>query len=239
MTIRNTIAVIPARAGSKRIPHKNIRPFGGKPLIAYTIEAAKGCGLFERVVVSTDSEAIAEIARHCGAEAPFLRSAQLADDHTPASEVTVDALERLDPDGHRFAYVAQLMATCPLRDADDVRASFDHFQQLGADAQISLVGFGWTNPWWSVRLDDDGKMHTIFQDQLKVRSQDLPSLYALSGAIWWARTEVVRLERTFHVPGRVGHTLAWSHALDIDTDEDWQLGELLLGHRLQGCGSSS
>src|SRR5580698_5131234 len=114
------VAIIPARGGSKRIPGKNIRPLAGKPIIAYTIAAALESGLFERVVVSTDSEAIAAIARQFKAEVPFLRDQALADDFTPVSSATADALLRLDPAGDRFDSVAQLMPNCPLRTAADV-----------------------------------------------------------------------------------------------------------------------
>ena len=118
------IAIIPARGGSKRVPGKNIRPLAGKPLIAYTIEAALGSRLFHRVVVSTDSEDIAAVARTYGAEVPFLRSAGISDDITPVSAATADALERLDPDEDQYRLVAQLMANCPLRTAEDVRSSY-------------------------------------------------------------------------------------------------------------------
>ena len=121
------LAIIPARGGSKRIPGKNVRPFAGTPLIAYTIAAALDSGLFEQVIVSTDSPEIAEIAIHYGAQVPFLRDEQLSDDFTPVSEATADALFRVDPAGGRFESVAQLMANCPLRTARDVRASYEQF----------------------------------------------------------------------------------------------------------------
>jgi N-acylneuraminate cytidylyltransferase len=237
MNNQKSIAIIPARGGSKRVPRKNIRPFGGKPLIAHTIEAARNSGLFARVVVSTDSEEVARIAREQGAEVPFVRSAHLADDITPVSEVTADALDRLDPEGNRFTFVAQLMANCPLRDADDLRESFDHFRHSGADVQISVVSFAGTNPWWAMRMTGDGRLHPVFEEQLKVRSQDLPPLYAPTGATWWARVDVVRRERTFHVRDRTGYALTWDHALDIDTEEDWQMGEFLLRYNAK-CESS-
>ena len=108
------IAIIPARGGSKRIPGKNVRELAGRPMIAYTIEAACASGLFERVVVSTDSQEIAEIAERYGAESPFLRDAGLADDVTPVSLATLDALQRLDPDGGQYDTLAQLMPNCPV-----------------------------------------------------------------------------------------------------------------------------
>src|SRR5699024_596879 len=103
------LAVIPARGGSRRVPGKNVRPLLGRPALAYTVDAALHSGLFDRVVVSTDSEAVAEVALNCGAEVPFLRDAALADDHTPVSAATVDMLRRLDPSRRWCTSVAQLM----------------------------------------------------------------------------------------------------------------------------------
>jgi CTP:molybdopterin cytidylyltransferase MocA len=128
---RPALAVIPARGGSKRVPRKNVRELAGRPLIAYTVEAALDSGVFARVVVSTDDEEIARIGRACGAEAPFLRAASLSDDVTPVSAATADALGRLDPYGTVFADVAQLMANCPLRTAEDIRASHVAFRRPG------------------------------------------------------------------------------------------------------------
>ncbi len=137
----------------QRVPGKNIRPLAGKPLIAYTIEAALESKLFHRVVVSTDSEDIAAVARTNGAEVPFLRSAEISDDVTPISAATADALERLDPDGTQYQFVAQLMANCPLRTAEDVVSSHKQFSETAADTQISVVRYGWQNPWWAMRRD--------------------------------------------------------------------------------------
>jgi N-acylneuraminate cytidylyltransferase len=221
------LAVIPARGGSKRVPGKNIRPLNGRPAIAYTIEAALESGVFERVIVSTDSAEIAEVAREHGADVPFVREAALADDHTPVSLVTVNALERLDPAGERYGYVAQLMANCPLRTADDVRASWEQFAATGARSQISVVRFGWLNPWWAMRRGADHVLAPVFASQVTVRSQDLDELYCPTGAIWWATAETLRRDRTFHVEGRTGCELPWTRGVDIDTEDDWAMAELL------------
>ncbi|HEX7580537.1 MAG TPA: acylneuraminate cytidylyltransferase family protein, partial [Thermoanaerobaculia bacterium] len=154
---RPALAVIPARGGSKRVPRKNVREMAGRPLIAYTIEAAFLSGVFARVVVSTDDEEIARIGRACGADVPFLRAASLADDVTPVSAVTADALGRLDPYGTVFADVAQLMANCPLRTVADVRASHAAFLASGAPAQISVARYGWQSPWWALTWDAAGR----------------------------------------------------------------------------------
>lgn len=224
------IAIIPARGGSRRIPNKNIRPFAGAPLIAHSIEAALQSGLFERVIVSTDSETIADVAERHGAEVPFLREPALSDDITPVSAATVDALERLDPQGLRYEYVAQLMANCPLRTAHDIVESFQCFVSSKAEAQLSVASYGWQNPWWAMHLDASGRVLPAFPEKLQERSQDLKEVFCPSGAIWWALTGVLRRHRTFHVEGRTGWILPWSHALDIDTEEDFELAEALSRH---------
>lgn len=221
------LAVIPARGGSKRIPRKNIKSLHGKPMIAYTIEAALQSGVFAKVIVSTDDAEIAEISRGYGAEVPFVREATLADDHTPASLVTLDALEKLDPTASTYTRVSQLMPNCPLRDAEDIQKSLEQFQQANADTQLSVNRFGWLNPWWAFKMDKE-RLEPLFPEAFKTRSQDLPTLYALTGALWWAKTDVLRREKTFHTTTRTGFELFWQHALDIDDDDDWQMAEVLL-----------
>lgn len=222
------LAVIPARGGSRRVPGKNVRPLRGRPLIHYTIDAALESGVFAAVVVSTDSEEIAEAARAGGAEVPFLRAAGLADDHTPVSAVTVDALERLDPAGERYAAVAQLMPNCPLRTSADVRASLEQFAGSGADVQLSVCRYGWLNPWWAMSLGPQGVLAPLFAERLADRSQDQPELYCPSGAIWWAKAAALREAGTFHVPGRTGWVMPWEHALDVDTEDDWRMVEAVV-----------
>jgi N-acylneuraminate cytidylyltransferase len=224
--------VIPARGGSKRIPGKNIRELCGRPLIAYTIEAAIEAGLFARVVVSTDSPEIAALAVRLGAEVPFLRSANLADDQTPVSAATVDMLERLDPDGRRFHTVAQLLPNCPLRTAEDIQASFGQFVDTGAGSQLSVTRFGWLNPWWAMRRDERMRLTPLLEEAMTKRSQDLPEVFCPTGAIWWARAEGLREQRTFHTPDRTGWEIPWRRAVDIDTEDDWQLAELLMARRI-------
>jgi CMP-N-acetylneuraminic acid synthetase len=232
------LAVIPARAGSKRLPGKNILPLGGKPLIAFAIDAARDSGLFARVIVSTDSAIIAEIAKRHGADVPFLREASLADDVTPVSAATADALRRVDPDGTLYASVAQLMPNCPLRDADDVRDSFLQFAATGADSQLSVARYSWQPPWWAMRRSEAYALEPLFPREVTDRSQDLPPLYCPTGAIWWARASVLRETGTFHIEGRTGWEIATAHSLDIDTEDDWRLAEALLGQRT-GLGPAS
>ena len=180
--------------------------------------------------MSTDSATIATVARDCGAEVPFLRDPVLADDETPVSAVTVDAVERLGAGA--FAHVAQLMPNCPLRTADDIRSSHEQFAGSAAPAQLSVARFGFQNPWWAMRRDLQHRLVPLFPDRITERSQDLPELVCPTGAVWWARTSVLIGERTFHVPDRTGWELPWQHAMDIDTEDDWQLAELLLRRSL-------
>jgi pseudaminic acid cytidylyltransferase len=225
---RAKIAIIPARGGSKRIPGKNIRDLLGKPMMAYTIQAACESGLFERVVVSTDSEEIANIAERYNAEVPFLRDATLSDDVTPVSLATLDALQKLDPKGERYDTLAQLMPNCPLRSGADIQHSHAQFRDSGSPSQISVVRYGWQNPWWAMRRNEEFELEPVFQDQLKERSQDLPELFCPTGAIWWASAEALRREKTFYMERRTGWEMPWQRGIDIDTPEDWAMTEVLL-----------
>lgn len=229
MSAGGTLAVIPARGGSRRVPRKNIREMHGRPLLAYSIAAALDSGLFGRVVVSTDDAEIADVARAEGADVPFLRSPALADDITPVSRATIDMLERLEAAGETYADVCQLMPNCPLRTAEDVVASHRQFKDQPADAQLSVAPYGWQNPWWAMRRATDGSLDALFPDAMQQRSQDLPEVYGPTGAVWWARTGALRRAETFHLPGRTGWVIDWTHAIDIDTEDDWRLAEALMG----------
>ena len=198
-------------------------------MIAHTIAAAWESGVFARVVVSTDVIEIAEIAGQYGAEVPFLRNPNLADDFTPVSEVTVDALSLLDPDGDRYEAVAQLMPNCPLRKAADVIDSYRQFETTGAESQISVVRYGWQNPWWAMLRDERNRLEPVFREKSVARSQDLPELFCPTGAVWWARTRVLRETRTFHVEGKTGWEIPWQRGIDIDTPEDFRMAEVLVG----------
>jgi N-acylneuraminate cytidylyltransferase len=222
------IGIIPARGGSKRIPGKNLRPLLGKPIIAYTIEAALESALFDRIIVSTDSAEIAEVARTFGAETPFLRDQTLSDDFTPVSAVTIDTLQRLDPDGSTFRHVAQMLPNCPLKLANDIKGSYLQFLQTAAESQVSVMRYGWQNPWWAMRRDAHGTMRPLFEQAVRARSQDLESLFCPTGVIWWASVDVLRRAGTYYTPNVAGWEIPWQRGLDIDTEDDWAMAELLL-----------
>jgi N-acylneuraminate cytidylyltransferase len=205
----------------------------GRPLIAYTIEAALQSGIFARVIVSTDDPEVAAVSLRCGAEVPFMRAASLADDYTASSAVTTDALESVDQCGELYSYVAQLLPTIPLRNASDVRASFQQLLATGAPAQISITRFGWLCPWWVFERDPQLRLVPIFPEALQKRSQDLPPLFGPVGAIWWANAKSLRQTRNFYMPDHTGWEIPWERAVDIDTEDDWGMAEVLKQRQLQ------
>lgn len=227
------VAIIPCRGGSKRVPGKNIRPLNGKPLIAYAIESAIKSAIFDAVIVSTDSAEIAEIALSYGADAPFMRGEDLADDFSPVSAATIDALRRTDPNGTLYQNVAQLMANCPLRNTDDILTSYKQFVESNADSQISVTEYGWLNPWWAMTSDEHNTLSPVFKEQMGVRSQDLPRLVCPTGAIWWAKASALLAHGTFYAPNYSGWSMPWERAVDIDTEEDWKMAEVLFSLKVK------
>jgi CMP-N-acetylneuraminic acid synthetase len=219
------IAIILARGGSKRLPGKNVLPFHGKPMLAWSVIAAVESGEFTRVVVSTDDEEIAEIGRRHGAEVPYLRSGA-ADDMAPSSSATAIALKQAEEHwGEQYDCVAQLMANCPLRDAADIRESMKVFANGDAPAQVSCFRFGWMNPWWAFKIDNVHGHEYLFPDTFKARSQDLPHLHCPTGALWIASVSQFKKHGTFYMPGHSFHPLSWISALDIDDAADLNMAK--------------
>lgn len=218
--VSKRIAIIPARGGSKRIPDKNIVDFQGKPMIAWTIEAALESHLFDRILVSTDDEKIADISRQYGAEAPFLR-AKYADDHSPVSEATSAALKQAEHYWkENYDVVVQLMANCPLRSSVDIKSAIDSFQKKNRDFQISCFKYGWMNPWWAVKLGEEGDPTRLFTETADKRSQDLPELYCPTGAIWIAKGKKLQEHGSFYGPNHTFEAISWVSAVDIDDYDD-------------------
>ena len=231
---KGILAVIPARGGSKRIPHKNIKLFIDKPIIAYVLEAAQKSKLFDRVIVTTDDPKIARVVEKFGGEVPFIRESKLADDITPVSSATLDALERVDSDDEKFNIIAQLMPNCPLISPEDILNSYQQFIETDSDSQISVTKYAWMNPWWAMKRDDNYHLKPIFEKEMTSRSQDLPELFCPTGVIWWAKTEVLRREKTFHIPTRTGWVIPWERSIDIDTNDDWKMAEILMKLKMGG-----
>jgi N-acylneuraminate cytidylyltransferase len=200
-------------------------------MLAWSVEAAIKSGCFDRVLVSTDDEEIADAGRSFGAEVPFLRDAA-ADDKSSSSEATRVALSQAE-DHWREQYdtVAQLMANCPLRTATDIRCAFAAFAKRGALAQISAFRFGWMNPWWAARLEPDGQPDYLFPEARLARSQDLPPLYCPSGALWLAQRDAFLAAGTFYMPGHLLQPMEWMSAMDIDDEADFQMAHAFMALR--------
>ena len=225
MVSKGRIAVIPARLGSKRIPSKNTVDFCGKPMIAWTIEAALASGEFERVFVSTDDARAAEIAARCGVPVPFLRE-RATDDLSPVSAATLEALSQIRSREDRvYDEVAQLMPNCPLRSAATIASACRSFSGSGAKLQVSCFKFGWMNPWWAIRMAGDGRGRFLFPDALQKRSQDQEALYCPTGAIWIAKTAALEAAGTFHTKETAFFQVDWKEAVDIDDLADLEMAE--------------
>lgn len=227
MSISDHVAIIPARGGSRRIPRKNIVDFHGKPLIAWSIEAAVKSGCFEHVLISTDDPEIAEVATKFGAIAPFLRQTA-GDDHSPVSLATIATLGQYAAwRGRPAKTVTQLLPTCPLRTADHVRSSVRSFAASGSKFQLSCTDYGPTTPWWAIEIGPDGKPRALFPEAMTKRSQDLAPVFCPSGAIWIADVAALQAAQTFYGPGHIFWPMEWRAGIDIDTPDDLDLARAL------------
>lgn len=220
------IAIIPARGGSKRIPHKNIRAFCGQPMLAYAINAARAAGCFSHIVVSTDDEGVAGVARELGAEVPFLRAANLADDHTGTTPVVIDAIRQLDHLGMTAEHYCCIYATVPLIQADDLKSAHQYLLASQAPFVYTVAEFGFPIQ-RAVRMDERGCVTPFWPEQMTLRSQDLEPAYQDAGQFYWG-SRAAWLGNISPVGGNgVGHILPRHRVVDIDTPEDWHLAELL------------
>ena len=218
-----TIGLIPARGGSKGIPGKNIKPIAGKPLIAWTIEAALRSALLDAVVVSTDDAEIAAVAREAGAMVPFLRPAALAQDSTPGIDPVLHALGLLP----EFAAVLLLQPTSPLRSTGDIDACLQLAKSRQALTVVS-VSEPDTHPYWTYRLGDDQSLQRFVDAAPVARRQDLPPVFALNGALYYAQSEWLRQSKRLVGAETVAYVMPRERSVDIDNLLDWRLAELLL-----------
>lgn len=225
---RRVLAVVPARGGSKGMPGKNLRQLAGKPLIAWTIEAAHRSALLDRVVLSTDDDGIAEVARRFGCEVPFMRPAALATDQAASVDVVLHALENVPG----FEVVVLLQPTSPLRVTEDIDGALKRFETSAAAACVSVTEAD-VSPYWMYRMDDANRLHPIMNAPVPAsRRQDLPKVYALNGAIYVADCEWLARTRAFVTPETVAHLMPGSRSIDIDTDIDFAIAEQILQSRM-------
>lgn len=222
------IAVIPARAGSKGLPQKNIKELNGRPLIAYTIEAAIKSGVFDRIVVSTDGEDIARIAVECGAEVPFLRPNEFAADNSTSIEVINHSLEFLTARGEKYDLVCLLQPTSPLRTEVHIREAYRLYNEKEANSVISVCECD-HSPLWTNTIDSDLRIDHFIVPELSGKTrQDLPTYYRLNGAIYIADTEMLRGYNSFFMDKTFAYMMTKNSSIDIDTEEDFLYAEFLI-----------
>lgn len=221
------VAIIPARGGSKRIPRKNIKPFLGKPIIGRSIETALASGCFERVIVSTDDEEIAAISRQFGAETPFVRPAELADDQAATLPVVAHAVKWLIDRGARPDAVCCIYPTAPLLLPSDIRQGYELLRSTGADYVVSCCEFEFPVQ-RSVEISGEGFLAAAFPEYIDRRSQDLKPLYHDAGQLYWGATNSYVGMVPFFQGRAVPLMMPRLRVQDIDNQEDWARAEFLL-----------
>lgn len=220
------VAIIPARGGSKRIPRKNIKEFCGKPMIAWSIEAARQSGCFSRVVVSTDDVDIAEIALQCGAEVPFIRPAELSDDYTGTIPVIRHAVEWFIRQGQRPEQACCIYATAPFVCPEDIRRGLEILTDTGSDYAFSVTSYPFPIQ-RAIRITRQGRVEMFDPEQFSTRSQDLEEAYHDAGQFYWGRTGAWLAEKMIFSPVAAPVLLPRHMVQDIDTIEDWTRAEFM------------
>jgi N-acylneuraminate cytidylyltransferase len=220
----NNIAIITARGGSKRIPRKNIKDFLGKPIIAYSIEAALQSGIFDEVMVSTDDVEIAEVAQKCGAKVPFLRSAKNSDDFATTVDVLIEVLENYEQLGQKFQYACCLYPTAPFVTVEKLQKALRLLIENNADSVIAVTTF--SHPIWRSLKIENGKLQMNFPENMNKRSQDLPPTYHDVGQLYFFNVakflSTKKIFSDFSVPLHISEL----EMQDIDNETDWKLAEL-------------
>lgn len=219
------VCIIPARGGSKRIPRKNIRNFCGKPMIAWSIQAAQDSGCFDQVIVSTDDEEIAQVAEACGAQAPFRRTSELADDHTPTIPVITDAIRQLDLDEQ--ASVCCLYATSPFVLPAYLSEGCRLLEETQARFVMSVTTFAFPIQ-RALRRKESGAVEMFHPENMNVRSQDLEEAWHDAGQFYWATAATWKGNKGIFESGAYGLKLPRHRVQDIDTDEDWVHAEWMM-----------
>ena len=222
------VGIIPARGGSKGLPRKNVLPLQGKPLIAWTIEQAKASRYLDKVIVTTDDEEIASIAKTHGADVPFMRPQELASDTARAIDVIVHALNWIEAHDEAVDILVLLQPTSPFRTAEDINSAIEVLFLKKARAVISVCETE-HHPYWSNVLPEDGSMDGFLKPELANRNrQELPTFYRLNGAIYAADCAYVRSQQGFFGKQTYAYVMPRERSIDIDAKIDFQFAEFLL-----------
>lgn len=218
------LAVIPARGGSKRIPRKNIKPFCGKPMIAWSIEAALGSGCFDRVIVSTDDAEIADVAQSYGADVPFVRPPEISDDHAGTLPVIAHATQWQNLHGETAEQVCCIYATAPFVQSADILRGWDVLNQSGADYAFTVTRFA-SPIQRAIRITADQRIAMFQPENFHVRSQDLEEAWHDAGQFYWGQGAAWLAQKTIFSHASAPIVLERHRVQDIDTPEDWDRAE--------------
>jgi pseudaminic acid cytidylyltransferase len=225
--MKTAVAIIPARGGSKRLPGKNIRPFLGQPVIRYSIQAAQRSGLFRRIIVSTDSEEIAAVARAAGAEVPFLRPESCSNDHAPLADVLDHALRWLSTEAaENDPYACCLLSTAPMIQARYLKQAYEILIASGVSSVIPVTTFDFPI-FRAFSLTKEGACKMVWPEHELTRSNDLPEAYHDIGQFYWVETARFLEQKRFFAPDARAVVIPRHFVQDIDTAEDWARAELM------------
>jgi len=220
---KTILGVIPARGGSKGVPRKNIRELSGKPLIAWTIEAANRSKYLDRVILSSEDEEIIATAKTWGCEVPFVRPTELSQDETPGTDPILHALQELPG----YDIVVVLQPTSPLRTTADIDAGLEFFVQQGALACVAVSEVS-KSPYWMFSLDGQNRLQRLLtQDAMATRRQDLPATYMPNGALFMAQIAYFQARQSFYTVDTIGYVMPQEQAYDIDEEMDFVMCEAL------------
>ena len=222
------LCVIPARGGSKRLPRKNIAEIGGKPMVAYAIEAALTSGVFEKVCVSTEDEEIAAVSRASGAEVPFMRRPDLASDTATIVDVSLDVLAFFEEMRIVFLEMGVLLPTCPLRTAEDIQEAYRRFREANAQFLMAVTEYD-HSPFRA--LKKEGVYLDAFWDRkyLSMKAQELPHVLVDNGAVYFVKTEALKKQRIFYGEKLIGYYMPRERSVDVDTIADLKIVRALMG----------
>lgn len=220
------LAVIPARGGSKRVPRKNIKDFCGKPIIAWSIEAALKSGCFNKVIVSTDDTEIAAVANDWGAEVPFMRPAELSDDYSGTIPVIAHAVDWYQHQGFKPQHVCCIYATAPFIQPRDLRQGLNILLETGCDYTFTVTRYSFPVQ-RAVRITASGRIEMFHPEHFSTRSQDLEEAYHDAGQFYWGRAEAWLSGQPIFTSEAAPIVLPQDRVQDIDTQEDWLRAELI------------